>query len=86
MCSARRPPECLMSLLERIPAMSDEEVVNLLTNARRLAEQGNEAQQAAAAELLPALEVEAETRKTARLERAAAKRAATRKLPKSVAA
>mgnify|MGYP000494014496 CR=1 FL=1 len=54
--------------------------VNLLTNARRLAEQGNEAQQAAAGELLPALEIEAETRKAARLERAAAKRAATREL------
>ena len=75
-----------MSLLERIPAMSDEEVVNLLTNARRLAEVGNEAQQTAAAELLPALEVEAVTRKAARTERATAKRAATRKLPKTVAA
>lgn len=75
-----------MSLLERIPAMSDEEVVNLLTNARRLSETGNEAQQAAAAGLLPALETEAESRKTARTERAAAKRAATRKLPKTVAA
>lgn len=75
-----------MSLLERIPAMSDEEVVNLLTNARRLAEVGNEAQQAAAAGLLPALEVEAVTRKAARTERATAKRAATRKLPKTVAA
>ena len=75
-----------MSLLERIPAMNDQEVVNFLTNARRLAEQGNEAQQAAAAELLPALEVEAETRKAARLESAAAKRAATRKTQKAVAA
>ncbi len=75
-----------MSLLERIPAMSDEEVVNLLTNARRLAEVGNEAQQTAAAGLLPALEVEAVTRKAARTERATAKRAATRKLPKTVAA
>ena len=75
-----------MSLLERIPAMSDEEVVNLLTNARRLAEVGNEAQQAAAAGLLPALEAEAEARKAARTERATAKRAATRRLPKTVAA
>lgn len=75
-----------MSLLEQIPAMGDEEVANLLTNARRLAERGNEAQQAAAALLLPALELEAETRKAARTERAAAKRAATRKLTKTVAA
>ena len=75
-----------MSLIEQIPAMGDEEVANLLINARRLAERGNEAQQAAAAQLLPALEVEAETRKAARTERAAAKRAATRKLTKTVAA
>ena len=75
-----------MSLLERIPTMSDEEVVNFLANARRLAERGDVKQQAAAAELLPALEIEAETRKEARLERAKVKRAATRKLPKTVAA
>lgn len=75
-----------MSLIERIPAMSDQEVVNFLTNARRLAEEGSEMQQSAAAELLPALEVEAETRKVARLESAAAKRAATRKLAKAAEA
>lgn len=75
-----------MSLLERIPALSDEEVVNLLTNARRLAESGDEKKQAAAAELLPALEAEAEARKTERLERAKAKRAATRKAHSAVAA
>jgi hypothetical protein len=67
-----------MTLLERIPALSDEEVINLLTNARRLSEQGDEKQQAAAAELLPTLEVEAEQRREARLERAKLKRAATR--------
>ena len=77
-----------MTLLERIPTLSDEEVINLLTNARRLSEQGDEKQQAAAAELLPALEAEAESRKTARLDRAKAKRAASRKAaaPKTVAA
>lgn len=77
-----------MTLLERIPALSDEEVINLLTNARRLSETGDEKQQAAAAELLPALEAEAEARKAARLERAKAKRAASRKAsaPKRVAA
>jgi hypothetical protein len=68
-----------MSLLDRIPSLSDEEVVNLLTNAQRLHEQGDEKQKAAAAELLPALEIEATTRREARLERAKAKRAATRK-------
>jgi hypothetical protein len=68
-----------MSLLERIPAQSDEEVVNFLTNARRLADEGDEKQQAAAVELLPALEEEAEARRQARLERAKVKRAATRR-------
>lgn len=67
-----------MSLLERIPTLSDEEVVNLLANAQRLAETGEEKQKAAATALLPALRDEAEARKAARLERAKAKRAATR--------
>lgn len=68
-----------MSLVERIPTLSDEEVVNLLANAQRLAEQGDDKQKAAAMELLPALRAEADQRKTDRLERAKAKRAATRK-------
>ena len=67
-----------MTLIDRIPTLSDEEVVNLLTNARRLAELGPEKQQAAATELLPRLEEEAEARRQARLERAKAKRAARR--------
>ena len=68
-----------MSLLERIPTLSDEEVVNLLANARRLSEDGGDKQKAAAEELLPALEAEAEQRREARVERAKEKRAATRK-------
>ena len=68
-----------MSLLERIPTLSDEEVVNLLANAQRLSATGDEKQKAAADELLPALETEAAARKDARLERAKEKRAATRK-------
>ena len=74
-----------MSLVERIPTLTDEEVINLLTNARRLQADGDERQQAAAAELLPALEVAAEERKANRLAAAQAKRAAARK-PKSIAA
>jgi hypothetical protein len=77
----RRPS---MSLIEKIPTLSDEEVVNLLDNARRLQETGDERQQAAAAELLPALEEAAAERKAARLASAQAKRAAAR--PKKVAA
>jgi hypothetical protein len=71
--------EFSMSLLERIPTLSDDEVVNLLANAQRLAEQGDDKQKAAAMELLPALQDEADSRKNERLERAKAKRAATRK-------
>ena len=74
-----------MNLLERIPGLSDEEVVNLLANARRLSEQGDDKQKAAAAEILPSLETEAEQRRQARLERTKAKRAASRK-PRKVAA
>ena len=68
-----------MSLVEKIPLLSDEEVVNLLDNARRLSEAGDERQRAAAAELLPALEAAAEERRAERLARAQAKRAAARK-------
>ncbi len=73
-----------MSLIDKIPTMSDAEVVNLLTNARRLQESGDERQQAAAAEILPLLEEIAANRKTDRLAAAQAKRAAAR--PKKVAA
>ena len=75
-----------MSLLERIPTLSDEEVVNLLTNARRLFAQGDDKQKASAEELLPALELEAETRRAARMDRAKEKRAATRKATQRKAA
>ena len=68
-----------MSLLERIPDLSDEEVANLLANARRLAESGEEKQQLAAQALLPALEAADAERKHARLELAKEKRAATRR-------
>jgi len=74
-----------MTLIEKIPTLSDEEVVNLLANARRLQESGDERQQTAAAELLPVLEVAAAERKTERLAAAQAKRSASRK-PKKVAA
>ena len=73
-----------MSLIDKIPTMSDAEVVNLLTNARRLQESGDERQQAAAGEILPLLEETAANRKTERLAAAQAKRAAAR--PKKVAA
>lgn len=75
-----------MSLIERIPTLSDEEVVNLLANAQRLSEQGDEKQKAAAAELLEPLQIEADQRREARMERAKTKRATTRKATLKAAA
>ena len=69
-----------MTLIDKIPFLSDEEVVNLLANARRLADIGDEKQKAAAAELLPVLEGAAAERKANRLAAAQAKRAAKRQV------
>jgi len=74
-----------MSLVEKIPELSDEEVANLLANARRLAEAGDERQKTAAVELLPALEAAAEERRVERMARAQAKRAAARKPARAAA-
>ncbi|HEV2531017.1 hypothetical protein [Phenylobacterium sp.] len=73
-----------MTLADKIPTMSDEEVVNLLANARRLSDSADEKQRAAAQDLLPVLEGAAAERKARRLAAAQAKRAAKR--PKTVAA
>ncbi len=75
-----------MSLIERIPTLSDDEVVNLLANAQRLSEQGDDKQKAAAAELLEPLQAEADQRREARMERAKTKRATTRKATLKAAA
>jgi len=73
-----------MSLIEKIPTLSDEEVVNLLANARRLQTAGDEKQQAMASELIVPLEEAAAERRAARLAATQAKRAAKR--PKKHAA
>jgi hypothetical protein len=80
--SGQEPP--VMSLADKIPSMSDEQVNNLLANARRLSETGDERQQAAAGEILGILEETAAQRKADRLAAAQVKRAAAR--PKKVAA
>jgi hypothetical protein len=67
-----------MTLADKIPTMSDEDVINLLANARRLCESADERQRAAAQELLPLLEGAAAERKARRLAAAQAKRAAKR--------
>lgn len=73
-----------MSLIEKIPTLSDEEVMNLLANARRLQTQGDQKTQAQASELIGPLEEAAEERRAARAAAAQAKRAARR--PKKRAA
>lgn len=73
-----------MSLIDKIPSLSDEEVINLLANARRLQAEGDQKQQAQAAALLGPLEEVADQRRAARLAATQAKRAARR--PKKQAA
>jgi hypothetical protein len=64
-----------MNLIEKLPEMSDEGVLNLLANAKRLALNGAPDQQAASAEALPAIEAEAAKRLDARKEATAERRA-----------
>jgi DNA invertase Pin-like site-specific DNA recombinase len=68
-----------MSLIEKLPAMTDVELATLKANADALAASGTDKQKNAAAALMPALEAELNVRR----ERAAAERAAKpkRKLP-----
>jgi hypothetical protein len=73
-----------VSLIEKIPHLSDEEVLNLLANARRLQDAGDDKQKAMASELIVPLEDAAEQRRAARMAAAQAKRAARR--PKKKAA
>jgi hypothetical protein len=65
-----------MTLIEKLPEMSDEAVQNLLLNARRLGESGNDKQRAASAELLPFVEAEAAKRQADRRVWLAERRAA----------
>jgi hypothetical protein len=67
-----------VSLIEKIPTLTDEEVLNLLANARRLQTDGDEKQQAQASELIGPLEEAAAERRAARQAAAQAKRAARR--------
>ena len=68
-----------MSLIDKIPTMSDAALGKLLTNARHLATAGGPKQQADAAEILPALEAAMAERKAAKTAAAAEKRAANKK-------
>jgi hypothetical protein len=73
-----------MTLIEKIPTLSDEDVTTLLANARRLSDSGDEKQRTAAIALIPDLEAAAAERRARRLAAAQAKRAARR--PRTYAA
>ena len=60
-----------MDILARVPAMADDALGNLIANAERLERSGSKAQRASAADLLPALRVEVEARRVAKLARTA---------------
>ena len=74
-----------MSLIEKIPTLSDEEVTNLLANARRLQTEGDQRQQVQASELIGPLEAAAAERRAARMAATQAKRAARRPARKRAA-
>ena len=67
-----------MTLIEKIPSLSDEEVLNLLANAQRLSTEGDEKQQLQASELIEPLQQAAAERRAARMAATQAKRAARR--------
>ena len=75
-----------MTIVEKVPSMSNEHLANLLANARRIQTSGLEPQRASADEVAAAAEAELAVRRSARLEALAAKRAASpRKPPKAPA-
>lgn len=74
-----------MDLVAKLPSLEDADLAALHGNAARLEQSGTNAQKRAAAELLPALESELESRRSAKLAAAAAKRAASKKATKAKA-
>ena len=70
-----------MTLVEKVPTMSDQHLVTLLANAKRMVINGAAPQQATAGEVVVAAEAELAVRKVAHLEALAAKRAAAPKKP-----
>ncbi len=75
-----------MSLLEKIPTLSDGDLASLFANATRLSETGNKKQKDAANELIPAINAESQARSEAKAAASAAARAARPKTKKKVAA
>jgi hypothetical protein len=77
----RRRERISMSIVEKVPSMSNDHLANLLTNARRMVVSGTAPQQAVAAEVISAAEAETAVRRAAHLEVLAARRAAAPKKP-----
>lgn len=75
-----------MTLIDKLPGMTDAEIVNLLANARRLSSEGDERTRTAADGLLPALEAAAAERDEARRAAAPARKPPVRKPAASKAA
>jgi hypothetical protein len=68
-----------MDLAAKLPQMEDAALAVLRENAERLEQTGTAAQRAAAAELMPALEAELESRRAAKLAAAKTKRSVSRR-------
>jgi hypothetical protein len=68
-----------MEMDQRIPDLSDKELESLHENAVRLATSGTDKQRQQAESLLPLIAAQMETRRAARAETQAGKRAAARK-------
>lgn len=74
-----------MTMLDRIPSMTDAELTSLRANAARLSTSGSAKQQTDAAALLPVIEEELATRTQAKADAAAARRAARPKAERAAA-
>jgi hypothetical protein len=75
-----------MEMDQRIPDLSDKELESLHENAVRLAQSGNDRQRQQAESLLPLIAAQLETRRAARAEVQAEKRATSKKAAKAKAA
>lgn len=75
-----------MDIVDKLPGMENASLEVLHANAERLQQTGTKAQKSAAAALLPALEIELESRRAAKLVETAAKRAAVKRPPTKKAA
>jgi hypothetical protein len=56
-----------MDMIAKLPEMSDDALVNLRSNAKRLQQSGNPGQRTSAAALLPAVEAEIGARRLAKV-------------------